>query len=405
MRFAGIPGAHLTYCSNIHPGESWDEVRGNLRDFVPRIKQATSPGKSFGLGLRLSALAARELESDEALSWLQDFLEQNDCYVFTINGFPYGAFHGTSVKDQAYRPDWRSKDRLSYTNRLARLLGRLLPDDPLVEGSISTVPLAYSRHVSGSDELRLAAENLIRHVAYLVDLRRNTGRTVALGLEPEADCVLETTDQVVQFFRRYLHAPSAASLLSLHTGLPMEESLEALRCHLGVCLDVCHLSLQFESAGATLSTLSTAGIRVVKAQLSSCIELRNPELKEIEALRAMDDGVYLHQVVVRRERTLGRHPDIAQAIESENADATSSEWRVHFHVPIHLEEIGPFRTTANHIREFLIANELRQATKHLEVETYTWSVMPEEYRPQSVVENVCKEFAWLKQQSGFSTAQ
>ena len=145
---------HLTYCSNIHPGESWEEVRHNLGLHLPAIRAQLSPDRPFGIGLRLSAAAARTLAQPDTLAEFRNFLEGGNFYVFTLNGFPYGKFHGTRVKEQVYRPDWQDPERLQYTNLLADLLAELLPLQPGLNGSISTVPGAFKadvrKNVSGA---------------------------------------------------------------------------------------------------------------------------------------------------------------------------------------------------------------------------------------------------------------
>ena len=132
---------HLTYCTNIHPGETWTDHFAHLKEHVPGIKQAISPNQPFGIGLRLSNTASLELRNKENLRGFQQWLNEEDCYVFTMNGFPYGGFHKTIVKDKVHEPDWTTAERVQYTNRLAQILAALLPDG--MEGGISTSPLSY----------------------------------------------------------------------------------------------------------------------------------------------------------------------------------------------------------------------------------------------------------------------
>ena len=187
-------GIHLTYCSNIHPGESWAEVRGNLARYVPAVRDRLIPEGEFGIGLRLSARAAEELSAPGALDELRQFLARERLYVFTLNGFPYGTFHGTRVKDEVYLPDWRDPQRLRYTNQLADLLAALLPDgsaaDRAIEGSVSTVPGAYKPALGGPQDVARMVDHLLQHVAHLVALRAHSGRSIALALEPEPNKVL-----------------------------------------------------------------------------------------------------------------------------------------------------------------------------------------------------------------------
>jgi hypothetical protein len=119
---------HLSYCTNIHPGETWPEVRENLERYLVPVRERVATGRPFGVGLRLSAESARAVGERAALNELKEFLRAHDLYVFTINGFPYGPFHGRPVKEQVYLPDWLDPERLAYTDRLADILAALLPD-------------------------------------------------------------------------------------------------------------------------------------------------------------------------------------------------------------------------------------------------------------------------------------
>ena len=200
---------HLSYCTNIHPGESWAEVRANLERYLVPVRERVAPGEPFGVGLRLSAESARALATPEALEELRGFLRAHDLYVFTINGFPYGPFHGRPVKEQVYLPDWLDPERLAYTDQLADILAALLPDG--VEGTISTVPGAFAPRVHGEADQARMAQALLDHVAHLVRLRATTGRRVALALEPEPCCFLETIAEAVAFFERYLFSAAAVA--------------------------------------------------------------------------------------------------------------------------------------------------------------------------------------------------
>ena len=210
--------AHLTYCTNIHPGETWEEVAHALRVHLPAVKAKLCPDQDFGVGLRLSAAAAQDLSAPSAFDELQDILASGGLYVFTINGFPYGTFHGTRVKEEVYQPDWRTAERLAYSNQLADLLVRMLPKGGDIDGSISTVPGGFKPDVDGPDTIKAMADNLLAHAAHLVAIRRDTGRTIALALEPEPCCLLETTQGAVDFFKAHLYNAAAIAQLAKHTG-------------------------------------------------------------------------------------------------------------------------------------------------------------------------------------------
>ncbi len=389
-------GVHLTYCSNIHPGESWAEVRANLGRHVLAVRDRLMPDGKFGVGLRLSARAAAELSAPAALAEFRDFLARHRMYVFTINGFPYGAFHGTRVKDEVYLPDWRDPERLRYTNLLADLLAALLPDDPNIEGSVSTVPGAYKPALAGSGDVAAMVEQMLQHVAHLVQLRARSGRLISLALEPEPCCFLETIDEVVAFFEGHVHGPAAVARLMKLTGLDRAGAIRALRDHLGVCLDLCHAAVEYEQPTQCAERLAQSGIRVLKMQISAGLRLPKLDSVAIQALSRFDDAVYLHQVVQQGPGGLVRFADLSDAFASLHGPMAGYEWRVHFHVPIFLDQLEPFSSTQGFVREMLAIQRSRPVSLHLEVETYTWSVLPEPFRGGTVDEAVARELEWVR---------
>lgn len=398
MRIGNGAGGHLTYCTNIHPGESWPEVRANLHRYLPEVKRLVAPDRAFGVGLRLSAAAAEALEDPAARADLKRFLADHDLYVFTINGFPYGTFHGVPVKEEVYQPDWRDEARLGYTNRLADLLAELLPDDPGLAGSVSTVPGTF-RPLGGTPGAveRIAAQ-MIRHAAHLVELHRRTGRVVALAVEPEPCCLLETVDETVRFFEDHLFRRAGAAQLAAATGLSADAAADALRRHLGVCLDLCHAAVEFEDVDDMVDRLRAAGIEVPKMQLSAGLRLAGVTDRTAERLRPFADRVYLHQVVERGPAGLTRYLDLPQALAGLAANGGEREWRVHFHVPIFLEQLGEFASTQPFLRAALARHRRDPIAPHLEVETYTWDVLPERYRTVDRVTAIARELDWVKQQ-------
>jgi sugar phosphate isomerase/epimerase len=399
-------GSHLTYCTNIHAGESWAEVRENLACHVVEVKRRVCPTAPFGVGLRLSARAADELSRGGTLAELRAFLAANDLYVFTINGFPHGRFHGERVKERVYLPDWRDGERVRYTTTLADILAALLSDG--IDGSVSTVPGAFRADVRSSDDVRAIAENLVRTAAHLVALRERTGRSIALALEPEPACQLETTAEAVAFFRDHLYADHAVARLARETGLPPDDAARALRRHLGVCFDTCHAAVEFEDAAEAVADLRAAGIPVAKVQLSVGLRIAHADAAARAALAPYLDPVYLHQVVARRGATLARYVDLPDALASDTlapdtpasdgSPATSPEWRVHFHVPIFHERLGAFTSTRNFLARVLALHRQSPVSAHLEVETYTWDVLPPEARTADVDAAIARELDWVRSQ-------
>jgi hypothetical protein len=158
-------GLHLAYCTNIHRGENWAQTFDTLKHYTLAVRDKVSPGKPYAIGLRLGDQASRELSEPATLAAFQKWLEQQNCYVFTINGFPYGKFHGTRVKEQVYAPDWTTRERLDYTNRLFDLLAQLVPDG--VEGSVSTVPVSFKEFIKDERQVREARANIWRCVEHI----------------------------------------------------------------------------------------------------------------------------------------------------------------------------------------------------------------------------------------------
>jgi sugar phosphate isomerase/epimerase len=398
MRLQGRPGlGHLTYCTNIHPGETWDLTFESIQQHLLPVRRALAPEQPFGVGLRLSAVAAEALREPSTFVDFRAFLAHHDLYVFTLNGFPFGPFHGTRVKEEVYQPDWLHEERLAYTNLLADLLAQLLPDEEGLDGSISTVPGTFRPLAARPGAIERMAQNLVRHVAHLIDILERSGRTIALALEPEPMCFLETIDETAAFFEQHLFAPAAVRQLHDLTGLSTGDAEAALRRHLGVCYDVCHAAVEFEDPAASLERLRGAGIAIPKLQLSSALRIAEATPEAAEHLWPFDDGVYLHQVVERGQGGLVRHLDLPQALD---ALAAGSEWRVHFHVPVFMERLEHFGTTQAFLGEILARHRREPISAHLEVETYTFGVLPEAYRREPVSQAITRELAWARDQLG-----
>lgn len=377
---------HLAYCTNIHAAESWPETLAALERFVIRVRRAVCPPDvPYAIGLRLSARAAAELHG-HALDDFRRWLDRHCCYVFTINGFPYGNFHGARVKDQVYTPDWRHPERLDYTRRLFDILAAILP--PGVGGSVSTVPAAFKDAVRGTDGVDAMISQFRACAEFLARLSDRSGHDLHLAIEPEPLCLIETTTEAVDFFGR------------LHDGLAGTQR-DWIRRHLGINYDTCHLAVEFENARDALSRLSDAGIRLGKLHLSSALRLPDPA-RHADCLAPFVEPTYLHQVVIaRRGRVLRRVADLdlALAARAEPAFDTGDEWRVHFHVPLHAAPEPPILDTRDHLADALAwLAERPGACRHLEMETYTWSVLPRNMRSADVVDQLTREYAWTRDQ-------
>jgi hypothetical protein len=367
---------HLAYCTNIHRGETWAETMAALQKYTLAVRDRVCPGKPYAIGLRLSDLASRELSEPAALLEFRRWLDRNNCYVFTINGFPYGKFHGQRVKEQVYRPDWTSEDRVNYTNRLFDLLVEVLPAD--TDGSVSTVPGSFKEFITADDQLKVISANILRTVKHIERLVEKTGRRLHLGLEPEPLCLLESITETIAFFDR------------LRSDHPHDPSLGEL---LGVNYDTCHLAVEFEEPAESLKRLARHGIKISKLHLSSALKLLATPPNRA-ALGRFADETYLHQVVARTgSGRLSRYKDLDVALAS--APGANEEWRVHFHVPLHCPPAERFGNTTDHLLGVLdVLQENPRLCSHLEMETYTWEVMPAELKSRSVVDQLAAEYEW-----------
>ena len=384
---------HLTYCTNIHAGEPLEEVMRGLARHLPAIKSAVAQDRPLGVGLRLGHQAAEGLRDPGALAELKRFLAAGGYYVFTLNGFPYGAFHGRAVKEDAYKPDWSDPLRLAYTDHLADLLGELLPEGQA--GSVSTVPCTFKPWAEG--RMDAVTDHLIRHVAHLVGIGKDTGQTIALALEPEPCCYLETIEETVAFFNARLFDRKGVARLAQLTGLGAAQAEAAMRRHIGVCYDVCHAAVEFEDPKASVAKLRAQGILIAKLQLSSALKVAALDQENARHLAAFAEPVYLHQVVQKSNGKLSRFVDLPQALAQADG-AAGAEWRVHFHVPVFLEQMTHFGTTQSFLAQILALHRAEPISPHLEVETYTWDVLPESYRNVDLSSAIARELNWVKAQ-------
>jgi sugar phosphate isomerase/epimerase len=365
---------HLAYCTNVHRGETWAETFAALEQYTLAVKRRVSPTKPYAIGLRLSSQAANELGRPNELTAFKRWLDKNGCYVFTINGFPFGKFHGERVKEQVYVPDWTSNQRVDFTNQLFDILANLVPAH--IEGSVSTVPGSFKEFVKSADQLRVIRKNIFHSVEHAARVSALTGRKMNLALEPEPLCLFETTHETAMFFER---------LRAEHHRDPRIDE------HLGVNYDTCHIAVEFEEPGTAIAELQKHNIRISKLHLSSALRVKD-STEARDALSSFAESTYLHQVVARgHDGKLARHRDLPDALTTPEA----AEWRVHFHVPLHWQPRGILENTSDHligVLDILQANP--SLCSHLEMETYTWEVMPPELKSRDVVDQLASEYEW-----------
>lgn len=394
-----IPGRpHLGYCTNIHAGETWAEIDAALRAHLPKVKSRLCPDRPMGVGLRLSSIASEALAQPREVAALKAFLAEGGFYVFTVNAFPYGPFHGQRVKENVYLPDWRTPERLAFTTRVADILVQLTP--PGAASSISTVPGGFKSHIATADDISQVADGLVRCAAHLHDIARKHDRVISLAIEPEPACFLETTEEAIAFFGEHLFSKAARDQFAAMVGVTDAAAERALRTHLGLCLDVCHSAVEFEHVRPTLDAIAQAGIGIAKLQLSAALRVPTIDGPTAARLQDFDDGVYLHQAVQQDAGRITRFTDLPEALAAYARGEAGGEWRVHCHVPVFLERFDVLSSTQDTLREMLAVCRERLVSPHLEVETYTWSVLPPELRSELLTDDIVRELNWVAAELG-----
>lgn len=387
----------LTYCTNIHPGANWNSTFSSIKEHVPKIKKEVSADTSFGLGLRLSNTASEELNEGANFLDFKEWLRQNNVYVFTMNGFPYGNFHDGRVKDNVHAPDWTTPERLQYSKRLFIQLAELLPEG--MSGGISTSPISYKYWHNSQEQKQKAFEIGAKHLAevvlQLIDIENTTGKYLHLDIEPEPDGLIENSDEVLSFFKEYL-LPIATQIITKKLGIAIENAEGFIKRYITVCYDICHFSLAYEEPEYTFNKFKDSGIQIGKIQVSAALKIIYNTLDATEiwkTLSRFDEPTYLHQVTELVDGKVKTYNDLPIVLENRK-DFT--ELRAHFHVPIFLEQFGKLYSTQDHILKVLDYLKQNPISEHLEIETYTWDVLPAELK-KDVSESIIREINWLKE--------
>lgn len=394
---------HLAYCTNIHPGNGWDEVFENLQAYAPQLKARLAPEQPFALGLRLSALESEQLLAGGRLEAFKNFLAGENLYVCLINGFVFGSFHKTVVKESVFAPDWQTGERVDYTLQIVEILRQLLPEH--LDGGISTLPLSYKKWVNADDNAvwEKITENIVQVVEALIKVRQVDNRLIHLDIEPEPDGLVETSAELASFYQNWL-LPVGGKMLADRLPTTIEEARRLLLEHVQVCLDTCHFAVEYEDFAAALKRFAHLGIKVGRVQISSALKVTLPQEPHLRAelaeqLAAFAESSYLHQVIEQRtDGSRRQYSDLANALPSIH-EPSAQQWRIHFHVPLFVEEYANLGSTQPEIRNIFELLRAERFTRHLEIETYTWDVLPPNLRG-NLLESICREYKWVREEFG-----
>ena len=394
------PHGHLTYCTNIHAGESWPDHFKALKENIQVVKKRISANSPMGIGLRLSHLAGTVLIEKEQLDAFKSWLQENDLYVYTLNGFPYGGFHRTRVKDQVHAPDWTTRERVDYTKRNFNILKELLPEG--MDGGQSTSPLSYRHWFKTAETLKDATKKATEHIAeiaiFLAQINEYEGKLLHLDIEPEPDGILETGEEFLAWYNNDL-IPVAADLIAAEFNIDRHSATAILKKHIGLCYDVCHFAIGYEPHETIIDKVKAEGIVIGKIQISAALkgnlDVEPDDRKQVtDSFAHFNESTYLHQVVARTKNGgLIRYPDLPEALH-DAGNKNVSEWRAHFHVPIAAKDYGVLLSTQDAIQEVLAIQKRHPFTNHLEVETYTWEVLPSALK-LPLTDSIIREMEWV----------
>ncbi len=386
----------LTYSTLVHPADDWNEIWDSLTRYVPRVKARMSPDQPFGVSMRIANKTAQTLTaSPEKRRQLRQFFDDNNMYVYTVNAFPYGSFKNTLVKEQVYEPDWRHQDRLNYSLQVAEVLAEVSP--PFVNPSIQTPPLGFKPNVTSDAVIEAYAANIRHMAAGLHRIHQRTGRIVTLAIEPEPCCFLETTPEAINFFNNWLRTDKSIGLLAHELGVSGLEANAIMLRHVGVVYDICHQAVEFENISASLQSLVDNRIPVFKLQEAAAVRIPRVTQAIVDKLRKWADTVYLTQTIEMKDGKLTRFLNLEDAFEAWQKNPGEREWRIHFHVPVFLEHLDDgIETTRFAIAEALAFHKKNPLSAQLEIETYTWDVLPPHLKSGDVVDYICQELDWVK---------
>lgn len=390
----------LTYCSNIYSSDTWNDIFVNLKKNIPKISSKLSINKPFGIGLRLSNKAATQLLENNNIVVFQEWLNENNYYVSTINGFVYGNFYNTNIKDKVYKPDWTTLERANYNNLLIEILSKLCPIGK--EIGFSTAPLGYKFSLNKEKETsdnNLVINYLLILLKKLIYIEKLENKTIHIDFEPEADCLLENIHDVINFFEKSLLI-NLASKLTEDLNITLPEAKNYILKHLRICYDICHQSVQFEDHLKNFEILNKRNIKIGKIQLSSALEInvKKHTLNNLKIdLDKFKDEIYLHQVVIKNfDGSFTKYRDLPEALEN-FSDNKESFWRIHYHLPIFAENYNNLFTTRKELQTIINFLKTSPITSCLEIETYTWEILPKELK-FNLIESIVKEYEWIIKQ-------
>lgn len=391
---------HITYCTNIHNNVNWEKTLQNLNKYTINIKKNITYNKKFGIGLCLSNTIVNQLIKVENINLFKNWLTYNNMYILTLNGFVYKHFHKKNIKENIYKPDWSTKKRLLFTKKLIHLFSDIMTEK---NGSLSTVPIFYKKTIDRYKEkykiLQKSIINLMEITIILITISKEKKKNLYLCLEPEPDCFLENTNDILNFFNHYL-VPYGSEYLNKNYKYPLNFARKQIRKYIQICYDICHFSIQYEKPEETFTTLRKNNIKIGKIQLSSLLNIQTPKNKKIKLKEAKQLSMYgktqfLHQVrTYDKTKNSTNYSDLTRVTDVKPILETREyNWRIHYHIPLYRKTYDTYNTTQEYIKK-VIQQINPTKENHLEIETYTWEALHKKQKV-NVVESIVKEYKYI----------
>ncbi|HFL8819312.1 MAG TPA: metabolite traffic protein EboE [Candidatus Azoamicus sp. OHIO2] len=381
-----IQNKSLTYCSNIFKEQDITKLLKILTDYVFFIRKHFKC-KYIGLGLCVSNTLINNVLNIHNLSYLRTWLIKYNLYISSINGFVYKSFHTKKIKEHIHYPDWTSSKRVDYTKKIIYFLSAALTK--MTDVSISTSPLSFKTWIRRKNAKYIffkSSVNILYVLQLLINMYKNKKHYIHLDIEPEPYCLLESVNDFLYFFIKWL-IPN--SKLYLHL-LDKKNKASYLRKYINLCYDICHFSVNYYNHIDIIKSIVLNKIKVGKIQVSSALEatITNDNYKIImKELLFLNKSKFLHQNTLVTENKIFINKHIDLNYEVLKGFCNDTKLRIHCHMPLHLTKYRSYLdTTTNESKDVFLTLLKCIKIKHIEIETYTYDILLKNKKFESMLQ-------------------
>lgn len=375
--------ANFSYCMNVHPADTLEDLIKNLKELAYPIAQKTKHIYEMGVELHLNHIVAEE--AMQKIDYLKSNLEKLNLKVFSVNNYPLIDFHQKIVKDKVYLPSWAHTERTKATITCAKVLAQLIATNQ--SASISTLAGAYRYH-DGFSQIDVICQNYLDAFEEIKKINQTYKVNISLALEPEPDTTLDSIQSIIQFFEIDLKKASDKRKLNF----------SQVKSIIGLNLDACHASVIFEKPADALRILHSKGIQTFKFHITNAPILRPPYTTEkIIAFKKLNEPKYLHQTFALKNKQVTKFKDLSD-FNFENCN-DYEEIRTHFHVPLNLQSFSSLNTSNEEVIDLLKAAISIPCGQNFVAETYTWPQHLESISAKNfnLINGIADEVNWLMQ--------